>query len=143
MGSLGHSWSTFNYRVACRNQRVSTEPFFPIEPPNVHPQAPIFISKVTVERSDTHALSDGSVIRLGVAAENPVHPPNVRLDPPGLVRIKRRCSFNYKDEMLYELTEVRSGDSEEAAARANPDFEVRHEGGGAAVDVCTGYINRL
>ena len=49
------------------------------------------------------------------------------MDPPTLVRFKRRTSFNYKNLFLYELTEVGTGETAAAAMGAAPSFEVEIE----------------
>lgn len=55
-------------------------------------------------------------------------------------RIKRRYTFNRKGEFSYDLTEVRSGGSMEAAQRASTVYEVELEWCGAAA--ARGYLSQ-
>jgi hypothetical protein len=66
----------------------------------------------------------GTDVRISVAAEVAVGPPSVP-QVPDSIRLKDRCSYNYKAEVLFELTTVRSGRTLKDAHTADTIFEVR------------------
>lgn len=86
---------------------------------------PVYLDKRTLDRVDV-STPDGHAMRIAVAVEAAVRPPSAG-DAVESVRIKRRATFNYKREMAYELTEVRTGGNEVQAASAPPEYEVRRE----------------
>jgi len=66
--------------------------------------------------------------RVSCAEEEPLPAPAAPLAAaPEVFRLKKRHSFNRKNEMQFDLTEVRSGGSLDAARRAPPVFEVELE----------------
>lgn len=85
---------------------------------------PIYMVKRRVAYFDMH-LADGNEVRVSVSTEE-IEPraPSAYTFPEG-VRLKTRHSYEYKDELLYELTQVRSGRDAADAAAAVPDHEVR------------------
>jgi hypothetical protein len=68
----------------------------------------------------------GVTMRISCNSEVPVPPPRSG-DAVVFVRLKRRTTFNRKEEFLYDLTEVRSGETRALAAAAPPTYEVELE----------------
>jgi len=96
--------------------------------------APTYLRKTRVDHRDIY-LSGGEMVRFAVSTEDVLPPPGADApsDPPAFTRSKLRHSFCHKYEVLYELTEVRTGHSAAAAAAAGAEFEVELEWIGAQV----------
>ena len=97
--------------------------------------APQYLRKSKVDQLDVYT-SDGERIRFSVCCEErlaPAEVPSLSHSDLRVVRVKTRHSFNHKGEVLFELTEVKSGSSESEALRAYTEYEVELEWCGQAV----------
>ena len=76
-------------------------------------------------------------MRFSVSSEEPLSehalPAHLVGAEINVVRVKTRYSYNHKREVMFDLTEVRSGHSEAVARGAHPEYEVELEWCGQAV----------
>jgi hypothetical protein len=86
-------------------------------------QAPVWLQKTLLYRNDDYLSSHG--LRLTVSHEARVPGRATPARDALRVRVKRRHTFNYKNEFLYELTEVWSGPDVDSAKENSPEYEVR------------------
>ena len=92
-------------------------------------QPPQYLRKRRVFQEDVFTAT-GELVRFSVSREERLQEGDLPPLPPGdvrIVRVKTRHSYNHKGEVLFELTQVQSGASEEAAAKAVPEWEVELE----------------
>lgn len=90
------------------------------------------VRKQPLVRIDVAAADGRRLARIAAAREEPVAAASASFASATSVRIKRRATFLYKHEVAYELTEVRTGATLEAAAAAEPAYEVEIEWVGQA-----------